>query len=518
MSPSFTAQYLTVRSTAQKLAKQPEQAGQEDIDLLHRVLSDPTHSRQTCAHFLYLEAASALSSFVSSSSSGQLRSRAWETLHAFATASAGSTTLAAAQALGSLPLSIKAPQQPFLDLEDGPPGDVHSLISRAGMSEPQITRAGRSLVCTDPALPDRILVLKMARTEAQGYDLANEAWWMQYLAADKALLPDQHIPVPLHSCIRMARGALEAISGNESVPEPPYCLPYLTTPAYFTYALDPDPGRNLDFTCFDRVLATAARGFGQLSRQGIVHTAPIPLFHNRAQSGRRDDQGRYVWTRGGRLDRWFASCLYPNFGLSGLRDFEHLRPCSGNSRHLFHHLGTQILSLILAVGSWFRLQDANCMGLTPDKEPMDARHLFDPQAFALLLKTIVREYSAGFLGSPLDTETLGCDETAKALIEPLGVDRHMTEVLRAQDQLKYTGQEFAALLRSQALDPETAMDCAPGEQDITLVTGPHLGEFNSRISAPELIGFTAAVAGQCIARAFFQELADREENCLEYSR
>ncbi len=488
----------------------------EDIDLLHRVLSDPTHNRQTCAHFLYLEAATALSGFVSRSSPGHLRSRAWETLHAFAATSTGSTTLAAAQALGSLPLSITPPQQPALDLEDGPPRDIHSLISRAGMSEPRITRAGRSLVCTDPALPGRILVLKMARTEGQGYDLANEAWWMQYLGADKDLLPDQHIPVPLRGCLRIQRTSRITASGGESLPDAPYCLPYLTTPAYFTYALDPAPERNLDFTCFDRVLAKAARGFGQLSRRGIVHTAPIPLFHNRTQSGRRDDQGVYVWTRGGRLDRWFASCLYPNFGLSGLRDFEHLQPWSGSSRHLFHHLGTQILSLILAAGSWFRLQDPTCMGLTPDREPVDARHLFDPQAFTQLLKTIVREYSAGFLGAPLDAETLDCDETAKALIEPLGVDRHMTEVLRARDQLQYTGQEFTALLRSKALAPD--MDCAPGEQDITLVTGPHLGEFNSRISAPELIGFTAAVAGQCIARAFFQELADREENCLEYSR
>ena len=44
---------------------------------------------------------------------------------------------------------------------------------------------------------------------------------------------------------------------------------------------------------------------------------PIPLFHNRTQRLRRDDQGRYQWFRAGRLDQWLDSCAFPNLGLSG---------------------------------------------------------------------------------------------------------------------------------------------------------------------------------------------------------
>jgi hypothetical protein len=156
------------------------------------------------------------------------------------------------------------------------------------------------------------------------------------------------------------------------------------------------------------------------------------------------------------------------------------------------------------------------MGLTTGGEPVDARHLFDRPLFTELLTTVVREYSTGFLGAPLDLDQVGCTKVVDPLIEALGVDRHMTEIFRTQDQMGYTPQEFLALLGSKALDPENGLH--PGEQDIVLLTGPHLGEFNSRISVPELINFTAATAGLCIARAYFQELPGGDVNCFEYSR
>jgi len=77
------------------------------------------------------------------------------------------------------------------------------------------------------------------------------------------------------------------------------------------------------------------------------------------------------------------------------------------------------------------------MGLTSWGEPADARHLFDRPLFMKLLTTVVREYSTGFLGVLLDVEQVGCAEIVDPLIEALGVDRHMTEVFRTQDQLEY---------------------------------------------------------------------------------
>ena len=68
---------------------------------------------------------------------------------------------------------------------------------------------------------------------------------------------------------------------------------------------------------------------------GIVHTAPIPLFHNRAQAWRREDRGIYEWPRGGRLDRWLSSSRHPNIAASGLRDFEHLASIRRPGRQLY---------------------------------------------------------------------------------------------------------------------------------------------------------------------------------------
>lgn len=503
MSPSFTAQYMNVRSCAEKIASNPDRATAEDIESLRRTLLDPSHAAQTCAHFLYHEAAMALSRFVRTTSKSDLRSRAWRILDTFTLETAGSPSLAAAQALGSLPLRIEPLHQPKSVQKPARPAELSELMRQSGIQSPAYTQAGRSLLIRDHAVPDRILVLKMATTREQAEGLAYEAWWMRHLADHPELLPGQHIPSPLNGCCRVNLNCISELKALQSAWKETLCLPYLTSTEYFTYALDPED--RLVLADFRQVLAQAAYGLGRLSRHGIVHRAPIPLFHNRTQSGRRDDNGFYIWTRGGRLDRWFDSCLYPNFGLSGLRDFEHLDVWSGYPRHLFRDLGTQIMSLVLGAGSWFRIKDPKLMGLTPLGLPVDARHLFDRTTLISLLETIVREFSTGFLGRALDTDLIGCHKFVDPLIEGMGMDRHMTEVFRRQDQLAYDPESFHALLQAKALDPGVTQNCQPGEQDITLVTGPHLGEFNSRISVPELTSFTAVVAGICIAEAYFQE-------------
>ncbi|MFW5997924.1 MAG: SidJ-related pseudokinase, partial [Desulfovermiculus sp.] len=503
MPSSFTAQYMNVRSCADTIASNPDWATAEDIESLRRTLCDPSHADQTCAHFLYQEAAMALARFVRTSSKSDLREQAWRILDTFTLETAGSASLAAAQALGSLPLRIQPPSQPDNVQAPVRPAELSDLVHKSRIQSPAYTQAGRSLLIHDHAAPDRILVLKMATTREQAQGLACEAWWMKYLADHHELLPGLHIPSPLNGCCRVNLNSISQLKALQPERIDPVCLPYLTRSEYFTYALAPE--YRLDLSDFRQVLAQAACGLGRLSRQGIVHRAPIPLFHNRIQSGRRDDNGCYIWTRGGRLDRWFDSCLYPNFGLSGLRDFEHLEVWSGYPRHLFRDLGTQIMSLILTAGGWFRLKEPKLMGLTPQGLAVDARYLFDRTAFISLLETIVQGFSTGFLGRALNTDMIDCQKFVDPFIEGMGMDRHMTEIFRRQDQLAYDPESFHALLRAKALDPAVIQNCLPGEQDIILVTGPHLGEFNSRICIPELTSLTAVVAGTCIAEAYFQE-------------
>jgi hypothetical protein len=60
----------------------------------------------------------------------------------------------------------------------------------------------------------------------------------------------------------------------------------------------------------------------------------------------------------GRIHLWFEFCLHPNFGLSGIRDFEHFESFTGPSRILYPHMGTQLLSLFLGQRG-FSKEDAN---------------------------------------------------------------------------------------------------------------------------------------------------------------
>ena len=133
-----------------------------------------------------------------------------------------------------------------------------------------------------------------------------------------------------------------------------------------------------------------------------MHTAPIPLFHNRVQRDRRDDGGFYEWDRAGRLDRWLLSSRFPNFGPTGIRDCEHLVSVGEKAgRRLYHHIGNHLLSLILVAGSHFRHKAPEKVGLDPQGEPLDVRYLFDRERYIDLVRGVFGAYYAAFSkGSP----------------------------------------------------------------------------------------------------------------------
>ena len=45
----------------------------------------------------------------------------------------------------------------------------------------------------------------------------------------------------------------------------------------------------------------------------------------------------------------------------------------------------------------------------------------------------------------------------------------------------------------------------PGQSDILINSGPHLGDFNRQISLPELIEATAAMSAVCIAGRYMTQ-------------
>jgi hypothetical protein len=116
------------------------------------------------------------------------------------------------------------------------------------------------------------------------------------------------------------------------------------------------------------------------------------------------------------------------------------------------------------------------------------------------MKHTFLEYYHGFMGEPFEEELpLDFDFLADRMIDEMGVDRHMEEILRIADQEAMSDPEFKGFLIQRGYDRETIARMEKGKREITLLTGPHLGGFNDRISLPELIRFIETMAALCIS-------------------
>ena len=272
-----------------------------------------------------------------------------------------------------------------------------------------------------------------------------------------------------------------------------YAIAFLAPESYFFYPNIPDDIRPENFL---EIMARSARLLGTLSGLGIVHTAPIPLFHNRIQAHRRMDRGFYEWYRAGRLDQWLTSCDFPNLGPTGIRDFEHFISFDGSNRQLFQYLGSHLLGLILVAGSYFRNRERKKLGRKSNGDPVDVRYLFDPLLFRSVVSDIFNCYYEGFTGNP-PPKTLPYepDILVTRLIDEMGIDRHMTEVLRVVDQKAMSKDEFDDFLNQHGIVTDKHRQ---GAGDIEITTGPHLGAFNRAISVPELIAAVSAVTALCM--------------------
>ncbi|HSO18017.1 MAG TPA: hypothetical protein VLT88_01085, partial [Desulfosarcina sp.] len=107
---------------------------------------------------------------------------------------------------------------------------------------------------------------------------------------------------------------------------------------------------------------------------------------------------------------------------------------------------------------------------------------------------------AGFAGAPPDMPLpVDLDRLADRMIEEMGVDRYMTELLRRTDQKALSDGAFRAFLKSRGYSPGQIDRSRRGEKDILIVSGPHLGDFNRQISLPELTEGVAAMSAMCMA-------------------
>ncbi len=146
-------------------------------------------------------------------------------------------------------------------------------------------------------------------------------------------------------------------------------------------------------------------------------------------------------------------------------------------------------------------------GQNPDGSPVDLRELFDKDIFKKAILLVVKNYFSGFCGFDLkDFNYIQMNQFIERLVDEMGVDRYMDEVLRTVDQMEMNEDEFKIFLKSNGMSIDEINQIKRGERDIVLKTGPHLGEFNGRISVPELIEFVGSTAALIISSKYIKEI------------
>ena len=496
----FSAKFLAVSHLRGLAESQPQEIGPETIDGLESLFYNRSVKEQTQAYFLFKEAASALSSVLARLPHDDRGRKAHDAFMNLLCRTTGQGNRAAAEALSALPLTIKgnAPKQET-ERETTPVIGWQELLKTARISsDGKLRLMGRSLVIQS-AKRRELLVVKLGRESDHPESLQRETTWLRHLEQNKDAFPVRfHIPKPLpvkgHFLFRLQDMPTSGLRVKKRHPKG-YGIAFLAHSDYFRYPNQGGTEKRLGSEEFLETMCRNAFLFGMLTGLGIIHCAPVPLFHNRVQGPRRNDHGAYLWERGGRLDQWIWSCRYPNFGCSGIRDFEHFELYNGPAKKAYSSMGAQLLSLFLVAGSYFRMKESGRVGFEADGRPVDVRKLFDKQLLSEVIQGVFRHYYRGFVGKsftgilPFDVSHL-----AGRMVNEMGVDRHMDETLRVADQQEMTENAFVDFLLERGMSMSRAKGMRKGEGDITLQTGPHLGGFNQPISIPELIEAVGTMA------------------------
>ena len=499
----FIATYHAVADLRRLARTHTEVLDGQTIGAIERLLLSQAFRKVRQAYFLFREAASVMTDMATAAEGNGLGEKALSSLKRLLPETTGSAHRGVAEALGSLPVRISGPSPANGGCRSAPTRSWEQLLSEnrlKAIGAPWYI--GRSLV-VETDRKNHLLVVKLAREGDSAAGLQKEIRWMEILKKpDFAVDCRFHIPSPLlaggHRVFRIDRIPAKPPDRVNRHPDG-LAIAFVSHRDYFVYPND----HRVDGASAGEMLGRNAYLLGRLAARGVIHDAPIPLFHNRTQRLRRDDQGRYQWFRSGRLDRWLDSCAFPNLGLSGLRDFEHLVSFSGDGRVLYRHIGSHFFSLLLVAGSHFRNRDRSRAGLDENRRPVDARALFDRPLLKTMILEIFENYYCGFTGtSPAAALPMDLDRLTGRIIEEMGVDRYMTELLRRVDQNALTDDEFAAFLKERGYSTRQLSDLNRGEKDILITSGPHLGDFNRQISLPELIECVAAMSAVCIAGRF----------------
>jgi len=501
----FSAAYLEVQYLFSHIKKTPELITKQTTAALLDLIRSNRFASRKQAFFLYKEAAFALA-HIPGDTKHPLAGFTLFKLQDLLFSSRGKNHRAVSEALGSLPLKISGPDIQRTDQDDILEISFDALLFHCG--DPDINTMhwhGRTLRFTLDN--GKIACIKFARSKENAFELIMETRWLYFLKDNPPCLKSTFkIPIPVrinHKSLFRLTNLPDLILTNQALYSEYLAISFIAEKEYFLYPNEPGPGDQQDN--IKEVFQRNAWLLGRLTAKGIIHTALVPLFHNRVQQTRREDQGIYNWEQGGRLDKWLESSKYPNFAKSGLRDFEHLVSIKTTEK-LRHFIGEHILGFILVVGSFFRNKAPEKKGFDEKGHPVDTRNLFDRPLFSELFKDIVRLYYKGVTGVPLKALDRFLDDSLiDRLIENMGIDRHMEETLRVQDQNNMSDSEFETFLISRGYVKSMLNHIKKGQRDLVLNTGPHLGGFNQPISIPELMDFLFCLSSLCISDRYIME-------------
>jgi hypothetical protein len=504
---SFTAAFLNVQYIESCIDSSPENTDRQTFEALMHVLKTSRYDQKKQAYFLFKKTAQALVR-LSVYQTHPLKKIIIEHLQKSLFSTHKDKHRAVSEALGELPINIKGPNLKNTLHVKPLKTSLHAIVNALGLVPPvSFEWIGRTLVGTDTLKKKGCL--KFIRQNGCRKKLSQEILWLNFLKnAPCVNSPYFQVPDPLflngHHLFKIDKLPLKIPYLSQISPQQ-VAIAYKADKDYFNY---PNLPEFCTIEMSDRlvdIFKNNARLLGLLSAEGILHTALIPLFHNRIQQARRQDLGVYNWEQGGRLDQWLKSSHFPNFSISGLRDFEHFRP-SKNSAEIRHFIGQHLLSLILVAGSCFRNRAPEKIGVDDNHQPLDIRYLFDTAVFEKIIKAIVEAYYCGLTGQPLEqADRLIEKPLVHALINAMGIDTHMEEILRSNDQAAMTNEEFHVFLSQKGMDKQQIDSLEKGGQDIVLHTGPHLGGFNQNIDPPELTHLLFCLSALCISDRYLME-------------
>ena len=322
--------------------------------------------------------------------------------------------------------------------------DLEDILSEWGAAN--FEAKGRTLTVN---IGKEFLAIKLGVRPGDGEKLLTESIVQNYLyrySMDLGLSSRFPHPLSAEKCERSPfrlSGIPYDIMKELKLSSDPLAICYLADSAYFRYLND----SSLSIDEMGDGLVLCSRDLAKLTAMGVIHTALIPLFHNREQINTRIDQGLYQWWAkvAGRLDRWRESCRYPNLRLSGLADFEHVEIHSQiSSEDLQHFIGNQLLSISLVLGSYFR-----------------NRGEFNQKAASKILKDCFLNFHREFTHTDsIINDCIDWDHLAIRMCEEMEKDKYMNAIIRG-------GGLYG--------------------DNIEKSTGPHLGLFNGPFPLPELI-------------------------------